>query len=255
MSIDFGRAAGDYATHRAGFPDRFFDKIMQAGIVRPGGRILDLGTGTGALARGFALRGASVTGLDPSHELMGQARLLDDKAGVAITYIQAKAEATGLPSRAFDLVTAGQCWHWFSRDDAAREAKRLLLPGGTLLIAYLDWLPDPGSVVEATETLILTHNPHWKGAQTFAPYRDYFGDLRRAGLEAIQSFTFDYSISYTHEAWRGRIRASAGIGASLAPTAIAAFDAAHAALLRARFAQDPLDIPHRIFALFGQTPR
>ena len=28
MAIDFGRTAKDYAWHRAGFPDRFFDRLM-----------------------------------------------------------------------------------------------------------------------------------------------------------------------------------------------------------------------------------
>jgi hypothetical protein len=56
-------------------------------------------------------------------------------------------------------------------------------------------------------------------------------------------------IPYTHEAWRGRIRASAGIAASLPPEQVAAFDRAHHRMLEEHFTADPLGIPHRVFAV------
>ena len=77
MEVDFGKTAADYATHRAGFPAVLFERLGALGIGLPGQRILDLGTGTGSLARGFARRGAAVTGLDPSAALLAQARRLD----------------------------------------------------------------------------------------------------------------------------------------------------------------------------------
>ena len=49
-------------------------------------------------------------------------------------------------------------------------------------------------------------------------------DMAVAGFKNIETFSFDLDSIYTHEAWRGRIRASAGVGASLAPEAVAAFD-------------------------------
>ncbi|MFI5352650.1 MAG: SAM-dependent methyltransferase, partial [Candidatus Binatales bacterium] len=64
MKIDFGKTACDYALYRAGFPDVLFERLAGFGIGRRGERILDLGTGTGTLGRGFARRGCDVTGLD-----------------------------------------------------------------------------------------------------------------------------------------------------------------------------------------------
>ena len=54
MDIDFGRTALDYGRHRAGFPDRFFERLFADRIVAAGDRVLDLGTGTGTVARGLA---------------------------------------------------------------------------------------------------------------------------------------------------------------------------------------------------------
>ena len=90
-------------------------------------------------------------------------RELDVEDGVGVEYIQASAENTGLPDSSFDVITAGQCWHWFQRSVAAKEALRLLRPNGAFVIAHFDWLPLPGSIGEANQrALIVAHNPAWK---------------------------------------------------------------------------------------------
>src|SRR5215204_309460 len=148
MNVNFGLTADDYAKHRAGFRDAFFDRVYADGFVKAGASLLDLGTGTGTLARGFALRGCRVTGIDPAAQMLEQAKELDRQAGVKIEYHVAKAEATKMPDASFDIVTAGQCWHWFDRPKAAQEVKRILKPGGTVIIAHFDWLPLSSNVVE-----------------------------------------------------------------------------------------------------------
>jgi hypothetical protein len=60
-------------------------------------------------------------------------------------------------------------------------------------------------------------------------------------------FWYDEPIPFTRESWRGRFRACRGTGATLDPTALAAFDAAHDALLR-RMAPESFTILHRINA-------
>ena len=82
----------------------------------------------------------------------------------------------------------------------------------------------------------------------------YLHDLALGGFESRESFVVDYDISYSHEAWRGRIRASAGVGASLGPEAVAAFDAEHTAMLARDYPMDPLPVPHRIVAAWGRKP-
>jgi SAM-dependent methyltransferase len=252
--IDFGRTAEDYGRHRAGFPPSLFARLRSQGVGSAGQRIVDLGTGTGSLARGFALGGCRVTGIDLSPALMAQARELDRAAGVEVDYREARAEATGLPAGAFDVVAAGQCWHWFERERAAAEAWRLLRPGGCLCIAHFDWIPLPGNVAALTEALILKHNPAWRFAGGTGIHADWFADLSGAGFEQLASFSYDESVPYTAAAWRGRIRASAGVGASLAPEAVEAFDAEHAATLREHFPEAVLPVLHRVFVILGLRP-
>ncbi len=254
MQVDFGRTADDYARYRAGFPEALFARLDGYGIGRASQRILDLGSGTGSLARGFARRGARVTALDLSEDLLAQARALAAAEGVEIETLRAPAEDTGLAAGAFDVVSAGQCWHWFDRPKAAREARRLLASGGKLVICHFDWIPLPGNMVAATERLIEAHNPAWTygGLDGFHPA--CLGDAARAGFEGLETFSFDTRVSYSHEAWRGRIRASAGVGGSLPDARVAAFDRALAALLAADFPEQPLQVPHRAFAMIALAP-
>ncbi len=253
-TVDFSQTATDYATHRAGFPPAFFDLLAARDYTKPGMCALDIGTGTGTVARGLARMGLQVTGLDPAMSLMDQAEQLDRAAGVSVTYLEGNAETLPFADSSLDLITAGQCWHWFDRPAAAAEAARILKPGGRLLIAHFDWLPLPGNVVAATEKLILAFNPDWAGAGGAGLYPDWLSDLAHAGFGRLETVSFDIIQPYSPAAWRGRIRASAGISASLPADEITRFDAALARMLACDFNIDPLPVPHRVWLATGILP-
>jgi SAM-dependent methyltransferase len=253
-SVDFGRTADDYGRHRAGFPDELMDRLVAAGIGGPGRDVVDLGTGTGSLARLFASRGAGVTGVDPAAALLDKARLLDARAGVEVRYLVGAAERTGLADDSADVVSAGQCRHWFRPAETTAEVRRLLRPGGSVVIAHVDWLPVSGNVVAATEALILRHNPAWTLAGGTGLYPRRLTDLRLGGFTGIETFSFDLDVPYSHLDWVGRIRASDGVTASLDPAAVGVFSAELTALLADRFPGDPLLVPHRVWAVTARRP-
>lgn len=254
QSVNFGLTADDYGKHRAGFPPSIFDRLAPFGIGIAGQRIVDLGTGTGTLARGFAYRGCDVVGIDPAEPMVTEARRLATAAQLTIEFRVGTAERTGLPTQSVDVVSAGQCWHWFDRPAAAAEVARILHPAGQIVIAHFDWLPLKGNVVAATETLIEEHNPSWHLGGGTGLYPQWLRDLGEAGFRDIETFSYDMDVPYTHEAWRGRIRASAGVGATLPPAAVQRFDEALATILQAMHPEPLLQIPHRIFAAIATAP-
>ncbi|MEM7675648.1 MAG: class I SAM-dependent methyltransferase [Myxococcota bacterium] len=252
---DFGRRAADYARHRAGFPEELYDRLQRLGLLRADQRAVDLGTGTGTLARGLARRGLEVVGVDISVPLLTEARRLADESALSVRFVEAAAEETSLSANAFDLITAGQCWHWFDRPRAAHECRRLLLPGGRLVIVHLDWLPFDGNVVDVTVQTILDFGARFSDRLVHAHegmYPEWTNDARRAGLVDIETFSFDIDLPYRKADWQGRIRASAPIGGSLTPEDVERFDALHAERLTP-FA-DELTVPHRVWAMMATQP-
>lgn len=258
QKAEFGKTASDYAAHRAGFPPSFFDAMKARGLGAANQTLVDIGTGTGTLARGFAAAGASVTGIDADPDMLREARSLAAGENLTIKFHEATAEATGLKNASADIVTAGQCWHWFDPRGATTEVRRILKPGGTIVIAHFDWLPAKRSggrvnVVHASEQLILKHNPDWRGAGGLGIYPLWLHHLAQAGFTGIETVSWDEDAIYSHAGWRGRIRASAGI-AALSREARTTFDDAHAAMLTRDFPAEPLVTPHRVWMVTAQNP-
>ena len=77
-----------------------------AGFLEPLARlsVLDVGTGTGRAAIALARRGAAVTGVDASAEMLGVARRRAQEAGVDLTFAVGDAHGLGFPDRSFDAV-------------------------------------------------------------------------------------------------------------------------------------------------------
>src|SRR5690606_2077861 len=82
-------------------------RLLEAALdPSPARRILDVGTGTGRAAIGLARRGARVTGLDASIEMIGVARVRAADAGVRIPFAVADAHALPVPDRSVDAAVS-----------------------------------------------------------------------------------------------------------------------------------------------------
>lgn len=248
--FDWGRTSGDYATHRPGPPDSLFERLALFGVGLPGQRVLDLGTGTGVMARGLARRGARATGIDIAANQIAEARRLAAGEGLDMAFAVAPAEAIPFPPASFDAATANQCWIYFDKPRVLAELARVLVPGGLIATSHFSWLAaDPIAVT--MEALVLEFNPAWSSAHSDGQVPTV--PAWAEGLTFVGMVAYDVDVPFTRESWRGRVRACRGVGASLPEDRVAAFDRAHAELLE-RIAPETFTVRHRIDAHVVRLP-
>lgn len=120
------------------------DQTLRVARIRPGERVLDLATGTGITAIAARERGAKVTGLDITPELLAVARNKASEAGFGdIDFMEGDAEALPFADATFDVVLS-TCGHMFAPDQekVATELSRVTKPGGRVI--FLAWTPEGG---------------------------------------------------------------------------------------------------------------
>ena len=123
----FSGHAAEYAAARPTYPDALFAWL--ATLAPRGSAVLDCGCGNGQASVALAARFAKVIATDPSAEQVRNAA-----AHPRVEYRVAPAEASGLADASVGLVTAAQAVHWFDHVAFAAECRRVLAPGGAVVV-------------------------------------------------------------------------------------------------------------------------
>jgi arsenite methyltransferase len=136
MTTSFGHDSHRLAEVYDRLSDSQFDggkRLVERIDVQVGDRVLDVGCGTGRLARWIAERvgpAGSVVGIDPLVERIAIARSRAD----GISFEVGRAEdLSAFASESFDAVCMSAVIHWVSdKPKALAEVRRVLRPGGRL---------------------------------------------------------------------------------------------------------------------------
>jgi SAM-dependent methyltransferase len=132
LGLSFGAQAKIYDRLRPGYPAEALAWALDGA---PGGRVLDLGAGTGTLTRRL-VEPHAVEGLEEVFAVEPDSRMREvlSESLPGVTALDGSAEAIPLAAASVDVVVVGQAFHWFARPAADVEIARVLRPGGILAI-------------------------------------------------------------------------------------------------------------------------
>ena len=135
LRATFDGAALLYDEVRPGYPEELFDEVVSLSGVPPGGRVLEVGCGTGQATVPLARRGYEILCVELGANLAAVARR--NLAGYPDVEVRVGAfEEYPLPDEGFDLVVSATAFHWLDPGVAYPKAARALRRGGAIALFW-----------------------------------------------------------------------------------------------------------------------
>jgi ubiquinone/menaquinone biosynthesis C-methylase UbiE len=131
--------------HRPPYSFEVFDILTELMHGTPR-RVLDVGSGTGNIARNLVERVESIDAVDFSHPMMEQGKRLPNSNHPHLHWIYGRVEEVEL-NLPYALVTAGESLHWMDWSIVLPRFHEMLTPGGYLAIVDQKTTPDPWTIL------------------------------------------------------------------------------------------------------------
>jgi len=158
---------------RPPYPDATFDILVQLAKDAPQ-RILDIGCGTGFVARALADQVTHVDAIDISPAMIKQGKQLPRGDAPSLTWIVGAVETAPL-NPPYSLITAGDSLHWMDWATVMPRLATMLTPHGSLAILGVGQLPTPW------DDQLLPIIQHYSTVSGYHPY-DLVAELETRGL-------------------------------------------------------------------------
>ena len=179
------------------------DGVISRAAIRPGDRVLDLGTGTGSVALRLAVDigdSGRVVGVDISQEMLRIAAQRADKLQLSnIEFQEGRAERILVEDSSFDVVLASlSLMYVIERATAAREIARVLRPGGRF-VASVWAAPEQCDIVLFQQTAGSFAPPppvSGVGPGAMANAQEFIDELSQAGITSqveIEQLGFEFN--------------------------------------------------------------
>lgn len=228
--------------------------VAEVAGVQPGEAVLDVMTGTGAVAAAVAGRAGRVVGVDVSAGMLAQARARVPGA----EFMRGDAAALPFPDDAFDVVVcAAGVFFLPDMPGGVREWARVVRPGGRVVVSsfgtgLLGPLPGLWRARLAGTGLKPGAPPLGR-----LPTPEALADvLRAAGLTDVRAtlHPLTYTLTDVGARWADIRAGLEGVPlASLPPREVTALEAAHHADLAPLFERGPLTVPLPVIVASGHV--
>lgn len=128
-------AAAHYEQGRAPYATALIRRVAEVTGLGSQHRVLDLGCGPGPLARSFAPLVREVIAIDPSPEMLAEARALAQQA-TNVRFHAGSSYDLDPALGDFRLVVMGRSFHWMGRVDTLKRLDRMIEPAGAVALFY-----------------------------------------------------------------------------------------------------------------------
>lgn len=208
----FSNRVEDYVRFRPGYPPALLRWLHDEQGVPREALVADIGAGTGISSQILLAAGHPLIAVEPNAAMRAAAEQWLGTEYPRFRAADGTAEATGLADASIGLVSAAQAFHWFDTDAVRGEWKRILAPGGRVLVFWNSRLLDASPFLRGYEQLLLEFGTDYSAVaeryQTDEQMREWFA----GGLQAIGYFPNVQMLDF--DALKGRLLSS-----SYAPTA------------------------------------
>lgn len=199
-----GRVA-DYAAHRPAYPAELIELLARERVLRPDDVVADVGSGTGILTAMLLANGNTVHAVEPNAAMAEEAR---SQLGSSPRFHPSagRAESTGLADASCDVVTAAQAFHWFDIEPARAEFRRILRPGGFVVLVWNIRRTDSTPFLREYEALL--HRFALDYGKISAGWADEEAIGRFFGAAGFEARRLDHRQEFGFEGLRGRLLSS-----------------------------------------------
>jgi SAM-dependent methyltransferase len=168
--------------------------------------VVDLGAGTGLSTRLWAGRAARVVAVEPSADMRAVAARRFAALPAEVTLWDGTAEATGLPGRSADVVTAGQAMHWFDPGRTLPEVARLLRTGGVFAAYDCAFPPAVDAETDAAYRAFAAAGADLDVARGLRPpYAEKVGHAERIRRSGLFRYVTEVALHSREEGDAGRL--------------------------------------------------
>lgn len=126
-----------YASARPDYSTELFEYLKANNIVGNDMTVADIGAGTGIFTRQISKYVKKVYAVEPNDGMREQG-IKNNCYSKNVTFINGTAENTEIESKAIDVVTAAQAFHWFDKSAFKNECRRILKPDGKIILVWND---------------------------------------------------------------------------------------------------------------------
>ena len=124
-----------YASSRPKYAEQFIQYLKNSAGLGLESIVADIGSGTGILSSQLLDIGCTVIAVEPNDDMRNTAEKLLG-GNERFNSVKGSAENTALEDYSVNYITVGQAFHWFDHKKFKAECKRILKPGGKVILVW-----------------------------------------------------------------------------------------------------------------------